>query len=237
MDTRSESAIPHAFLDERSLLRFGLVGGVLLFVVLTGCAVWVLPFGVFAQLCLVSHTVVGVVAVAAFAIWQLSHWLAGRTLPRTFRKICAYIGFWLLAVSAITGLIVSWQATVGRYVSQLWHYLHLWTGIIALPFVAYHVWPVAAPAEIGSRGETAPLPVRSEFRRHTWKAAAAVAVLLFAVCAGLAMYHARLQQTADRWRSVGFSDFQPSMVDRGDASKSGECGPGGGDGDMGGTGG
>ena len=104
MDTRNarELAIPHRFIDERSLLGFGLVGGVLLFVVLSGCAVWLLPFSVFGQLCLVLHTVVGVIAVAAFPIWQLSHWLAGRTSPRTFRKICAYVGFWLFAASAAT---------------------------------------------------------------------------------------------------------------------------------------
>jgi hypothetical protein len=68
----------------------------MLFVALSGCAVWLLPFSNFAQTCVVLHTVVGVIAVVAFAIWQLSHWLGGRTSLRTLRKISAYLGFWLL---------------------------------------------------------------------------------------------------------------------------------------------
>jgi len=215
MDTRKdrESAIPHRFIDERSPLGFGLVGGVLLFVVLTGCAVWLLPFGVFGQLCLLLHTVVGGIAVAAFAAWQLSHWLAGRALPRTLRKICAYAGFWLFAVSAVTGFVVAWQAAFGRYMSHLWDSLHLWTGIFALPFLAYHVWPSATPAEAGPLAQAAPPLDCSAFRCRTWKLVAAVTVLLFAVCAALAGYYARAEQAESRRQSVGSSDFRPSMVD------------------------
>jgi len=215
MDTRNaqESAIPHRFIDERSLLGFRLVGGVLLLVVLSGCAVWLLPFSVFGQLCLVLHTVVGVIAVAAFPIWQLSHWLAGRTSPRTFRKICAYVGIWLFAASAATGFVVAWQAAFGRYMSQLWDSLHLWTGILALPFLAYHLWPHATAAEAGPLARDAPPLDRSAFRRRTWKTAAGVTVLLLVFCAALAMYYTRAQRAESRRQNVGESDFRPSMVD------------------------
>jgi hypothetical protein len=153
---------------------------------------------VFAQVCVVFHTVMGVIAVAAFVVWQLSHWLAGRKLPRTSRKICAYIGFWLLAASVVTGFIVSWQALFGRYMGRFADLLHLWTGILALPFLAYHVWPSAES---------------SRFRRRTWKLATSMSVLLFAVCAGLSVYYARAQESVGRLQHVGSSDFQPSTVD------------------------
>jgi hypothetical protein len=216
MDTRNDrdSAIPHPFIDERGPLGFGLVGGLLLFVVLTGCAVWMLPYGVFGQLCVVLHTVVGVVAAAAYAIWQLSHWLAGRTSPRTFRKICAYVGFWLFAASVVTGFVVGWQAAIGRYVSHLCHLLHLWTGILALPFLAYHLWPSATTAEAGPLAQPPAPPFdRSAFRRRTWKSVAFVTLLLFAVCAALAVYYAWAQRAESRRQIVGSSDFRPSMVD------------------------
>lgn len=91
------SPIRHAFLSERGILRFGVTGGVLLFVVLSGCAVAVLPFSVFAQLAVVLHTVVGLIAVPVFAVWQLSHWLGARKVLRTSRKIphTLDIGCWL----------------------------------------------------------------------------------------------------------------------------------------------
>jgi len=215
MDTRNDrdSTIPHTFIEERGPLGFGLVGGVLLFVVLTGFAIGALPFSVFGQLCVVLHTVVGVIGAAAFAIWQLSHWLAGRTLPRTVRKICAYVGLWLFAASVVSGFVVAWQAAFARYMSQLWDSLHLWTGILAVPFLAYHLWPSATAEEASPLAQAASPPDRSAFRRRTCRAAAGVTVLLFALCAALAMYYARTQQAKNHRQNVGDSDFRPSMVD------------------------
>ena len=215
MDIRNDrdSAVPHRFVDERGLLGFGVVGGMLLFVVLTGCAVWVLPFSVFGQLCVVLHTVVGVIAATALVVWQLSHWLEARKSPRTSRKICAYVGFWLLAASVVTGFIVSWQAVFGRYISHFWDLLHLWTGVFALPFLAYHVWPSARSLKTDSLSREALPPDYSRFRRRTWKLAAVVTVFLFAVCAALTAYSARTQRAESGRQKVGNSDFQPSMVD------------------------
>jgi len=101
------SAAPIVLMDENRILGFGIAGGLLLFVVATGCAVWLLPFGNVSQACLLLHMVMGIIGGALFAVWQLRHWLAGRGHPRTFRKICAYLGFWLLAASAVTGLVES----------------------------------------------------------------------------------------------------------------------------------
>ena len=85
-------AAPMVLVDENRIPSFGIAGGLLLFVVATGCAVWLLPFGIVAQACLLLHVVVGIIGGALFAVWQWRHWLAGRDQPRTFRKICAYLG-------------------------------------------------------------------------------------------------------------------------------------------------
>jgi hypothetical protein len=204
------SAVPITLIDEHSILGFGIAGGLLLFVVLTGCAVWLFPFGIVAQACLLLHVVVGIIGGALFAVWQLRHWLAGRNHPRTFRKICAYLGFWLLAASAVTGFVVSWQALFGRYVSSAWDSLHLWTSLCALPLLACHAWPVKK-AQAGD-GDVA-FDRRRAWRFRSRATAAAVTVVLSGVCGVLAAYYARTQNADRVGQRVGRSDFTPSMVD------------------------
>jgi hypothetical protein len=50
-------AAPMVLVDENRIPNFGIAGGLLLFVVATGCAVWLLPFGMVAQACLLLHVV------------------------------------------------------------------------------------------------------------------------------------------------------------------------------------
>ena len=204
------SVIPHRFIDEQSLLGFGWIGGLLLFVVLTGCAAWLLPFSIFSQACIFLHTAAGLIATAGFAAWSLSHWVGGRTLPRTARKVCAYAGFWLFAVSTLTGLVVTWQAAFGRYVGHLWHLVHLWTGVLALPLLAYHLWPSASGSELPADG-AAPADRRA-FRRRTWTIAGLVTGVLFVGTGGLCLYYDALQEGVFSRYQLGTSDFLPSFV-------------------------
>ncbi len=143
MASHEEPSFPvqDRIVSERGWLNFGVVGGALAFTVLSGLAVWALPFSGFSQMTVLLHTALGAAAVAAFAIWQLRHWLATRNAPRKARKLAAYIGFWLLAASAASGFLVTWQGWFGTYVSHGWSLLHLWTGVAALPFLAYHLVP------------------------------------------------------------------------------------------------
>ena len=197
-------------IDDRGMIGFGLAGGLLLFVTVSGFAVWLLPFSVYAQSCLLAHVAAGAMGAAFFAIWQLSHWLAGRHLPRTSRKISAYVGLWLLAASVGTGLVESWQALFGRYVSVAWDSLHLWTSLGALPFLAYHVWPVKkSPADDASADHE---ELRA-WRRRSWIMAAAVTVFLFGAGGALTAYYLRAEDATHRHRRIGDSDFTPSMVD------------------------
>ncbi len=76
----------------------------------------VLPFSVFAQLAVVLHTAMGLMVVPIFAVWVLSHWFGARKALRTRRKVSGYIGFWLLAASVVTGVVVGWQACPVRNV-------------------------------------------------------------------------------------------------------------------------
>ncbi len=129
-------------------------GGLLLFLVLSGLLIWVLPFSAYTQVSVLLHTALGVAATVIFADWQLRHWLATRKMPRRPRKIAAYVGFWLIAASVIAGFVITWQALFGLYASHLWSRIHLWTGVLALPFLAYHAipgeWRVWKPAAVAA---------------------------------------------------------------------------------------
>jgi hypothetical protein len=176
------SLVPHKFVHERGVMSFGIVGGLLLFVAVSGVLIWLLRFSAFTQVTIVVHTLVGTAAVVLFAFWQLSHWLGARKAPRSFRKICAYTGFWLLVASAVAGFVVSAQALFMLYVSPLWDSIHLWTGIAALPFLGVHFYPSARKPS--QNGEVP--PDLGPERRRIWKYAGAITAALLAVCAGLA---------------------------------------------------
>ena len=190
--------IRHSFIHEEGIFRFSLLSGALIFLALTGLAIWLLPFSVTIQVSVLLHTVLGLAIVIPLTLWQLSHWLATRKARRSFRKFCAYTGFWTMAVVAVSGLVLTWQAIFGLYVSHLWDQLHLWSGIAALPFVGYHVWPHAKKAGEnlhnglnGLNGHGANggfiLPDFGPGRRHMWVASGLTVLTLGAVVCILAV--------------------------------------------------
>src|SRR5574337_295346 len=97
--------IRHTFVHEKGIFRFSLLSGALIFLALTGLAIWLLPFSVPIQVSVLIHTVLGFAIVIPLTLWQLSHWLATRKTRRSFRKICAYAGFWTMAVVSASGLV------------------------------------------------------------------------------------------------------------------------------------
>lgn len=196
-----ESSVPRLLFNGKGALSFGWVGGVLLFVVLSGLLVWILPFSAGSQWTLLFHTVSGLIVLIPFSVWQLSHWLATRKTPRHSRKISAYIGFWLLAVSIAAGAVVTYQAAFDTFVSHGWLKVHLWTGAFALPFLIWHLIPQAREkysanlAIIG--GPDA--PDYGPGRRKMWKRAFAVSAALLALI-GIASV---------AYRPPSFDDYKP----------------------------
>jgi hypothetical protein len=194
------SPIRHSFLSERGPLSFGLIGGLLLFVTVSGLAIWLLPFSAFAQVSVILHTAVGLAAAAVFAVWQISHWLATRRAPRKLRKVSAYIGFWLIAASCAAGVVVTWQALFGLYMSPAWSQIHLWTGVLALPFLAYHL----IPAQREEAPEFGPA------RRRMWKAAAGITAVLLAASGAIAIVSGRSGGVAAQPANAKENPFAPS---------------------------
>lgn len=176
--------VRHAFLSEKGALGFRWVGGVLIFVAVSGLAIWLSPFSVPAEFAVLMHTVLGLVLVIPLTLWQCSHWLATRRVRSSFRKFCGYVGFWTMAATLMSGLVVSTQAIFSLYVARFWDRLHLWSGVAAIPFLVYHVWPhVWKPASIPGQPQFIP-PDYSPGRRWLWRRAVVTALVLVAVCIG-----------------------------------------------------
>jgi hypothetical protein len=195
------------------------MSGVVLFVSATGLGIWLLPFSVGTQMSVLMHTVLGMAIVLPFTIWQLDHWLATRKAPWRFRKFCAYSGFWSLAVTTVSGVVLTWQAMFSINTSHLWDRIHLWSGIVALPFIAYHVWsPIRKKTAAPALGiPLIPKPDYSAVRRRMWvlsvgTGTALVLVLGLATLAyrGPDYRHYKLAATYD-W-SFGGNPFAPSLA-------------------------
>jgi len=95
MEETAHAPLPirHTLIHEKGIFRFSLLSGTLIFLALTGLAIWLLPFSIPIQASVLLHTLLGLAIVIPLTLWQLSHWLATRKVPRSFRKICAYTGF------------------------------------------------------------------------------------------------------------------------------------------------
>lgn len=209
----------HRYVKADGVLGFGWLAGGVLFAALTGLAIWLLPFSVGTQMAVLMHTLLGLLMVVPFAIWQLDHWLATRKAPWRFRKFCAYTGFWSLAITTISGLVLTWEAMFSITTSHLWDRIHLWSGIVALPFVAYHVVsPIsekpAAPANIF------PSIVRPDFsaaRRRMWAVSGGTTIgLLLLLGVATLTYrgpdYSHYQLAAQYNWTYGKNPFAPSLA-------------------------
>lgn len=214
--------IRHTFIHERGIFQFSLLSGALIFLALTGLAIWLLPFSVSIQISVLTHTLLGLAIAIPLTLWQLSHWLATRRTRRSLRKLCAYSGFWTMAVVTISGLVLTWQAVFGLFTSHWWDQLHLWSGLVALPFLGYHVWPRTRKAanHNGQKGlsDTFALPDFSPARRRMWLSSGLTVIVLLTAVGVLAVaYHAHAPDFSqyvlptDYKMPYGNSIFAPSM--------------------------
>ncbi len=211
--------IRHAFLTERGPLGFTWVGGALLFVAVSGIAIWLLPFSVPAEFAVLMHTVFGLVLLLPLLIWQISHWLGARRANRSFRKFCGYAGVWTVAATLLSGLVVTAQAAFSLYVSRFWDQMHLWTGVAAVPFVVYHVWPHAWKLSESQIAAHFVPPDFSPGRRLLWKRTAGIALGLTDVLLLLSIVYARTTAHLERAAfPAGYSlpygkdPFSPSLA-------------------------
>ena len=116
-----------------------LVSGFLLFELLTGLSIYLLPFSIGNQITVLIHTVIGVLFCIPYFIYQLEHWKHYRTRPMSEIKLTGYVSMFAAIVAIVSGLVLTWQALFAVRISYLWDKIHVLTTFVLLASVIPHV--------------------------------------------------------------------------------------------------
>jgi hypothetical protein len=113
--------------------------GTLIFLTLTGLAIWLLPFSETIQVSVLLHTLIGLLFFAPVTWYCLRHWLLYRRHPLTHIKLLGYLGVFVLLGCAVSGLVLTWQPLMGTRISTLWRAVHQVTTVALVAFVVPHI--------------------------------------------------------------------------------------------------
>src|SRR6516225_3978165 len=116
-----------------------LVAGFLAFCVLSGLAIWLLPFSIGTQVTVFVHTLVGLVFLFPSGWYLVRHWRRYWRNPLSHIHLLGYIGAGLLILCLVSGVVLTWQATLGIRITYSWDILHIITTLAILAFVIPHL--------------------------------------------------------------------------------------------------
>ena len=127
------------------------VAGTTLFLLITGFTIFFLPFSVFNQHAVVTHTLVGLLILVPTVLYTVRHLTAYWTFPFTHVKFSGWALALLLLVCSLSGVVLTWQGAFGTRITYLWQTLHIVTTFGVLLFLAAHLVPLWMRASGNSR--------------------------------------------------------------------------------------
>jgi hypothetical protein len=205
-----------ARVDAAAQWRFGLTvatGALLAFLTAGGLAIYLLPFGEFAQFCVLLHTAAGLAGLVPLAWYAWRHWRLRRRGRLSHHQLLGYAAVTALAVCCASGVVVTWQGALGRRVSYLWDQVHLVSGIVLALFVAAHLATVIVRAVNNAEALRS---LRGARRVFFGRSTAAAAALLAAAILWSALHSAgpsRRPFSDDyNWRFGDDRPFAPSLA-------------------------
>ena len=195
MDNKQESSSTpgEVVIDYRSFLTW-IATSVVVYSLLSGLMVTLLPFGVYAQFSIIIHTVVGLVAVLPLAAAVLLHWQRRRSDAPVPVARTAMIAIAALVVCLLTGLLITAMAAFGTWVPGWVDTVHLVSALVLGTLIAVHLAPIVA-----RYGNTEASPRRAPRKRFVWTGVAIIAVLF-----GVTGFLSRAQTEPDQFQA--FSD-------------------------------
>jgi len=113
--------------------------GSLGFLAVSGAVIWLVPFGRFAQLTVLVHTIGGLAVTGPIVWYSWRHWRAYRAYPLTHVKLLGYVAVAVLALCLISGLVVTWQPVFGTRLAYSWRAIHRWTMVAIALFGMTHL--------------------------------------------------------------------------------------------------
>jgi uncharacterized membrane protein len=98
---------------------------ILFFELISGLAIYLASFSVTTQTLVVMHTLVGLVAVIPYIIYQLKHWLSYRKNKLTQHKLIGYLAMATAVAAAITGILLTYEAVFLTRINYLLDQIHI----------------------------------------------------------------------------------------------------------------
>jgi len=189
------------------------VGGLLLFEAITGLWIWLLPFSVSSQVSVLVHTAAGILFLVPYLVYQARHWWIYRGRPLSHYLITGYVAFAMVALNAVSGVVLTCQALFGTRISYAWDNVHIVTTLAILAFLIPHVVLLIVRDRRG-RTENAQAVLAAEKR---WiRGALAWSIAGLALMGVLSALHEPVQWAnefpADYHYYEGQSPFSPSLA-------------------------
>ena len=140
-ENAGQNAAQEIVIDWRSFLTW-MTTAILIYGLLSGLAIWLLPFGAFTQYSIIIHSIIGLLSCAPVCWLVYLHWRRRNlSLPPPVR-IVAYGATLLLALCLLTGVVVTLQAAFGTWVMPALRIAHLGTGLLLGLAVLTHLVPI-----------------------------------------------------------------------------------------------
>jgi hypothetical protein len=113
--------------------------GLLLFLTISGLAIWWLPFSVPVQMTVIVHTAAGLPLVLLYALYQWRHWQENRDGAWTHVRLTGYLSMGVMLLCCVSGLVLTWQSLFARRISYDWDLLHLVSTVAIVAALLPHI--------------------------------------------------------------------------------------------------
>lgn len=101
------------------------VVGILFFELISGLIIYLGNFSLTTQAFVVIHTALGLVVLIPYIIYQIRHWLSYRNNNLTQHKLLGYIAMVTAVVTAITGIVLTYEAIYATRINYLMDKIHI----------------------------------------------------------------------------------------------------------------
>lgn len=115
------------------------ISGFLLFEILTGLSIYLLPFSVGNQIMVLLHTIVGLLFLFPYMWYQYRHWLEYKDRPVNEFVILGYVAMAATVIAILSGLALTYEAFFTTSISTVWKNIHVTSTFVLIAGVIPHV--------------------------------------------------------------------------------------------------
>ncbi|HLG20891.1 MAG TPA: multiheme c-type cytochrome [Bdellovibrionota bacterium] len=170
---------------KKALVSF--VTGLFAFESLTGLLIYFGPFSLSNQFAVLLHTVVGILWLVPYAVYQWTHWRGVRSQRLSHFKLIGYVTWVAITVCGVSGIVLTVEATWGTRIGYPWRLTHIVSCFASLALVITHVMTVLVAHLRTEEMESGP-QMRGAQRVFFVKTGGALAAMLVAWLGAFALY-------------------------------------------------